>query len=62
MIAQLPREVTVVFIEHDMNLVFRFAERITVMVGGTVLVEGTPDEIAREPRVREVYLGEAQHG
>ena len=61
-IAQLPRDVTVVFIEHDMNLVFRFAERITVLVGGAVLVEGTPEEIAREPRVREVYLGEAQHG
>jgi branched-chain amino acid transport system ATP-binding protein len=61
-IAQLPREVTVIFIEHDMNLVFRFAERITVLVGGTVLVEGTPEEIARDPRVREVYLGEAQHG
>jgi branched-chain amino acid transport system ATP-binding protein len=60
-IAQLPRDVTVVFIEHDMNLVFRFAERITVLVGGAVLVEGTPEEIAREPRVREVYLGEAQH-
>ena len=61
-IAQLPREVTIVFIEHDMNLVFRFAERITVLVGGAVLIEGTPDEIARDPRVREVYLGEAQHG
>jgi branched-chain amino acid transport system ATP-binding protein len=61
-IAQLPREVTIVFIEHDMNLVFRFAERITVLVGGAVLTEGTPDEIARDPRVREVYLGEAQHG
>ena len=61
-IAQLPREVTVVFIEHDMNLVFRFAERITVLVGGAVLVEGTPEEIARDARVREVYLGEAQHG
>jgi branched-chain amino acid transport system ATP-binding protein len=61
-IAHLPREVTVVFIEHDMNLVFRFAERITVLVGGTVLVEGTPDEIARDNRVREVYLGEAQLG
>jgi branched-chain amino acid transport system ATP-binding protein len=61
-IAQLPREVTVIFIEHDMNLVFRFAERITVLVGGTVLVEGPPDEIARDRRVREVYLGEAQHG
>src|SRR5216117_3084342 len=60
-IAQLPRDVTIVFIEHDMKLVFKFAERITVMVGGTVLVEGTPDEIAGDRRVREVYLGEAEH-
>ncbi|MES2756050.1 MAG: ABC transporter ATP-binding protein [Pseudomonadota bacterium] len=60
-IAQLPREVTVVFIEHDMGLVFRFADRITVMVGGKVLTEGTPAEIAADPRVREVYLGEAEH-
>jgi branched-chain amino acid transport system ATP-binding protein len=60
-IANLPREVTIVFIEHDMSLVFRFAERITVLVGGAVLVEGTPDEIAKDPRVREVYLGEAEH-
>jgi branched-chain amino acid transport system ATP-binding protein len=61
-IAELPRNVTVVFIEHDMGLVFRFAERITVLVGGRVLTEGTPDEIAHDQRVREVYLGEAQHG
>jgi branched-chain amino acid transport system ATP-binding protein len=61
-IAQLPRDVTIIFIEHDMNLVFRFAERITVLVAGAVLVEGTPDEIARDRSVREVYLGEAQHG
>jgi branched-chain amino acid transport system ATP-binding protein len=60
-IAALPRDVSIVFIEHDMNLVFKFAERITVLVGGTVLVEGTPDEIARDPRVREVYLGEPAH-
>ena len=60
-IAQLPRDVTIVFIEHDMSLVFRFAERITVLVGGSVLVEGTPDEIAKDRRVREVYLGEAEH-
>jgi branched-chain amino acid transport system ATP-binding protein len=45
-----------------MELVFRFAERITVLVGGNVLTEGAPDEIARDARVREVYLGEAQHG
>jgi branched-chain amino acid transport system ATP-binding protein len=61
-IAELPREVTIVFIEHDMDLVFRFAERITVLVGGKVLTEGPPEEIQNDPRVREVYLGEAQHG
>ena len=60
-IAQLPRDVTIVFIEHDMELVFRFAERITVLVGGKVLTEGTPTEIAADPRVKEVYLGEARH-
>jgi branched-chain amino acid transport system ATP-binding protein len=61
-IAALPRDVSIVFIEHDMNLVFKFAERITVLVGGAVLVEGTPDEIAHDQRVREVYLGEPAHG
>jgi branched-chain amino acid transport system ATP-binding protein len=60
-IAALPREVTIVFIEHDMNLVFRFAERITVLVGGKVLTEGTTEAIAADPRVREVYLGEGEH-
>ncbi len=61
-ISKLPRDVTVLFIEHDMDLVFRFAERITVMVAGKLLTEGTPAEIASNPRVKEVYLGEAQHG
>ncbi len=61
-IARLPRDVTILFIEHDMGLVFRFAERITVLVGGKVLTEGTPAEIAADARVREVYLGEAEHG
>lgn len=61
-IAGLPRDITIVFIEHDMNLVFRFAERISVLVGGRVLTEGTPAEIAADPRVKEVYLGEAAHG
>ena len=60
-LAQLPRDVTVLFIEHDMGLVFRFADRITVMVGGKVLTEGTPEQIAADPRVKEVYLGEAEH-
>ena len=61
-IAELPREVTVLLIEHDMDLVFRFAERITVLVSGAVLTEGTPQAIAADPRVQEVYLGEAAHG
>ncbi len=60
-IAGLPRDVTVLFIEHDMGLVFRFADRITVLVGGKVLTEGTPADIAADPRVKEVYLGEAEH-
>jgi len=60
-LADLPRDVTILFIEHDMNLVFRFAERITVLVAGAILVEGTPQQIQGDPRVREVYLGEAEH-
>ena len=60
-IAALPRDISIVFIEHDMNIVFKFAERITVMVSGAVLVEGPPGAIANDARVREVYLGEAQH-
>jgi branched-chain amino acid transport system ATP-binding protein len=60
-IAGLSRDITVLFIEHDMDLVFRFASRVIVMVGGRVLVEGTPAEIAADPRVRAVYLGKARH-
>jgi branched-chain amino acid transport system ATP-binding protein len=54
----LPEGIAVLFIEHDMDVVFRFAERITVMNAGRILREGTPDEIADDPQVREVYLGE----
>ncbi|MGE5147917.1 MAG: ABC transporter ATP-binding protein [Candidatus Eiseniibacteriota bacterium] len=61
-IAGLPEDITVLFIEHDMNIVFRFATRIIVLVRGAVMVEGTPDEIAADPLVREVYLGSAHHG
>ena len=61
-IARLPVDVTVIFIEHDMGLVFRFAERITVLVAGRVLMEGTPAEVAADARVRAVYLGEEAHG
>jgi branched-chain amino acid transport system ATP-binding protein len=53
----LSTELTVLFIEHDMDVVFRFATRILVMVGGRILVEGAPQDIARDERVREVYLG-----
>jgi ABC-type branched-subunit amino acid transport system ATPase component len=54
----LPSDIAILIIEHDMDLVFRFAQRITVLVQGTVLVEGSPADIARDPRVHQVYLGE----
>ena len=56
-IAELPQDISVLFIEHDMNLVFRFSRRISVLVAGRILTEGSPAEIGRDPRVREVYLG-----
>src|ERR1700685_4580641 len=55
-VASPPRDVTVLLIEHDMDLVFSFADRISVLVGGALLVEGPPDEVARDPRVKAVYL------
>jgi branched-chain amino acid transport system ATP-binding protein len=61
-LANLSRDIAVLFIEHDMNVVFRFASRIIVMVSGRVLTQGTPQEIAADARVREVYLGRARHG
>ena len=61
-IAQLPADVSIVLIEHDMDLVFRFADRISVLVGGSLLAEDVPEAIAANPRVQEVYLGEATHG
>ena len=61
-VASLPRDVTVLLIEHDMDLVFSFADRISVLVNGAMLVEGAPDEVARNADVKAVYLGEAAHG
>jgi branched-chain amino acid transport system ATP-binding protein len=61
-ISDLSRDITVLFIEHDMNVVFRFARRVIVMAAGRILLEGTPEEIAADARVREVYLGGARRG
>jgi len=58
----LPKHIAILIIEHDMDLVFRFAQRITVLVQGEVLVEGPPEEIAKDRRVHQVYLGEQHHG
>ncbi len=53
----LPQDLTLLFIEHDMSLVFRFSDRISVLVAGQVMVEGTPAEISSDDRVKEIYLG-----
>jgi len=59
-VAALPADVSVLLIEHDMDLVFEFADRITVLVNGAVLTEGTPDVIANDPQVKAVYLGHGE--
>jgi branched-chain amino acid transport system ATP-binding protein len=56
-VAALPADVSVLLIEHDMDLVFSFADRMTVLVNGALLTEGDPDAIAADPKVKEVYLG-----
>jgi ABC-type branched-subunit amino acid transport system ATPase component len=61
-IAELPAEVTVLLIEHDMDLVFSFADRISVLVNGGLLLDGAPEEVARDPRVKAVYLGDELDG
>jgi branched-chain amino acid transport system ATP-binding protein len=63
-VSALPADVSVLLIEHDMDLVFSFAKRMTVLVNGAVLTEGDPEAIAADPQVKAVYLGhgEAAHG
>jgi ABC-type branched-subunit amino acid transport system ATPase component len=61
-IGALPESIGVLIIDHDMDLVFRFAERITVMVHGAVFAEGTPKDIGANADVRAVYLGQSKHG
>jgi len=58
-VAALPADVTVLLIEHDMDIVFSFADRISVLVNGTLFVDGAPEDVARDPRVKAVYLGES---
>ena len=61
-VASLSGDLTLLFIEHDMHVVFRFATHIIVLVGGAIFTEGSPAEIAADPGVREVYLGTRKHG
>ena len=61
-IERLPEQIAVLIIEHDMDVVFRFAKRVTVMVSGAIFAEGTPREIEADQRVREIYLGQATQG
>jgi branched-chain amino acid transport system ATP-binding protein len=61
-VGELPADIGVLIIEHDMDLVFRFAKQITVLVSGAVFASGRPDEIAANPDVRAVYLGESHGG
>jgi branched-chain amino acid transport system ATP-binding protein len=58
LLGTIPRDVTIVMIEHDMDTALGFAERITVLHYGEVIVEGTRAEVVADPRTREVYLGD----
>jgi branched-chain amino acid transport system ATP-binding protein len=58
LLASIPRDVTIVMIEHDMDVALEFAERITVLHFGEVVVEGSRTEVVAHPKTREIYLGE----
>jgi branched-chain amino acid transport system ATP-binding protein len=58
LVTGIPREVTIVMIEHDMDVALDFAERISVLHFGRVVVEGTRAEVVAHPRTKEIYLGE----
>lgn len=57
-VESLPQDLAILLVEHDMDLVFRFAREIVVLVAGTILTTGAPDEIARDSRVRDIYFGQ----
>lgn len=61
-LANLPRDVSILLIEHDMDLVFSFADRITVLVGGALFADGTAEQITSDSRVQDIYLGSDDHG
>lgn len=56
---RLPREITILFVEHDMDVALRLADRVTVMRDGVIVASGTPDEIRINPVVKEIYLGQS---
>jgi branched-chain amino acid transport system ATP-binding protein len=58
----LPQDIAVLMIEHDMDLVFRFARRVIVLAAGQIIFEGSPSEVSADQRVREAYLGSYAHG
>ncbi|HLT28219.1 MAG TPA: ABC transporter ATP-binding protein [Zeimonas sp.] len=57
LIAGLPRDITLLMIEHDMDVALALADRVTVLHRGKVILEGSPDEVQADPEVREVYFG-----
>jgi ABC-type branched-subunit amino acid transport system ATPase component len=56
-VESLPPDLAILLVEHDMDLVFRFAREIVVLVAGAILTTGSPDQISRDPRVRDIYFG-----